>query len=137
LICREVCLADHAQLHLSLPFDSRRQSLNSATAPVFANATKLLPKAIPAGWATSAELGKDSLVLRIRAGKPISKAEFFPLDPGQIDNAARQNLEPTARGAKITLKKSDLLMKPIASLRGVLVIANGDAYQVEAPVTKR
>src|SRR5215472_2581102 len=87
LICREVCLADRAQLHLSLPFNSSGQSLNPAAAPLFANATKLLPKAIPAGWAMSAESGRDSIVLLIRAGKPISKAEFFPLEPSQIENA--------------------------------------------------
>jgi hypothetical protein len=35
---------------------------------------------------------------------------------------------------KITLKKSDLLMKPIAVLRGVLALPGGAAYQIEAPV---
>ena len=137
LICREVCLADRAQLHLSLPINSSSQTVDPATAGVFANAKKLLPKPAPVGWTMSAQSGGDSLVLLVHAGRPISKAEFFPLEPGQIDNAAEQNLEPTARGAKITLKKSDLLLKPIASLRGVLVVAHGDAYQVQAPVTKR
>src|SRR5215472_8067984 len=102
LICREVCLPDRAHLHLSLPFNSSSQSLNPAAAPLFANAAKLLPKPAPAGWAMSAQSAGDSLVLLVRAEKPISKAEFFPLEPSQIENAARQILEPNARGAKIT-----------------------------------
>ena len=134
LICREVCLADHAQLHLSLPLSSARENNADAT-PLFGNAAKLLPKPFPAGWAASAVSSKDSLVLTIRSAKPVSKAEFFPLDPGQVDNAAPQKIEQTARGATITLKKSDLLTKPISVLRGVLVLSNGDAYHVEARVT--
>jgi hypothetical protein len=35
---------------------------------------------------------------------------------------------------KITLRKSDLLLKPIKTLRGVIVFPGGDAYHIEAPV---
>jgi thiol:disulfide interchange protein DsbD len=134
LICREVCLPDHAQLHLSLPLSSASQN-NGDAAPLFGNAAKLLPKPLPAGWAASAVSSKDSFVLTIRTAKPFSKAEFFPLDPGQVENAAPQRVEETSRGARITLKKSDLLTKPISVLRGVLVLSNGDAYDLEARVT--
>lgn len=132
LICREVCLADHAQLHLSLPLGSGSQNLNADTAPVFLNATNLLPKPLPAHWVATAESRKDVLVLNVRAGKPITKAEFFPLDAGQVDNAAPQRVEQSTHGAMIILKKSDQLMKPLAMLRGVLVLHGGDAYRVEA-----
>lgn len=133
LICREVCFADRAQLHLSLPPGAGAPDL--ATAPLFAGARKLLPKPLPPGWKTTAESRKDDFVVSVKTGKPIAKAEFFPLEPAQLDNAAAQKVRPTARGVEITLKKSELLLKPVAVLRGVLVLAGGDAYHVEAPVT--
>jgi hypothetical protein len=70
----------------------------------------------------------------IAANRPVTQAIFFPLALGEIDNAAPQKLQPTPTGATITLKKSDLLLKPISVLRGVLVSPGGPAYRIEAPV---
>ena len=67
----------------------------------------------------------------------IQKAEFFPLEPNQIENASPQTVKATAQGAQITMAKSDQLLKPISSLKGVLVLADGSAYQVQARVTQR
>lgn len=133
LICREVCLPDHAQLHVSLPLASQA-TVDPAQTAVFAATEKLLPKPLPPDWKAGAQSGKDDFILSVRTGKPIAKAEFFPLDAAQVDNAAPQKLEPSAAGVKITLRKSELLLKPIAVLRGVLVLRGGDAYRVEAPV---
>ena len=131
LICREVCIADHASLHLSVPPASGVKE-NPASAPLFARAEKLVPRPLPRVWKASFSSRKDSFVLFIQSGKLISKAEFFPLEPGQVDNAAPQSLQPVARGVKITLKKSDYLTKPITVLRGVLVLPGGEAYRIEA-----
>jgi len=132
LVCREVCIPEHATLELFLQSGASKE--NPATANLFADAEKLLPIAMPHGWKVEAESRKDSFLLTIAASKPITKAIFFPLDSGQIDNPAPQTLQPTTQGAKITLKKSDLLIKPIKLLRGVLVIPGGPAYRIEAPV---
>jgi DsbC/DsbD-like thiol-disulfide interchange protein len=131
LVCREVCIPEHADLELLLPSDAMKG--DPATAKLFAAAKKLLPGPTPRSWAVRAESRKDNFFLTIRAGKPITQAGFFPRDPGQIDNSAPQQLQPTASGAKIALKKSDLLLKPITVLRGVLVIPGGPAYRIEAP----
>jgi DsbC/DsbD-like thiol-disulfide interchange protein len=133
LICREVCLPDRAQLQVSLPVGSEARD-NPATAALFAANARLLPQPLPAGWKATARSGKESFVLSLETGKTLGQAGFFPLDPDQVDNAAPQNLEPTPRGAKITLKKSDLPLKPIRVLRGVLVLPGGNAYHVDAPV---
>lgn len=133
LICREVCLPDRAQLKLSLPI-AREAQTNSATAAIFARTEKFLPAALPRSWRVSAQSLKSSFVVSIHSGKPLSKVEFFPLEQDQIDNAAAQKVVPMAAGVRITLKKSDLLVKPLSTLRGVLVIAD-KAYVVEAPVT--
>jgi len=132
LVCREVCIPEHASLELFLQSGATKE--NPATAKLFADAEKLLPIAMPRGWKAEAESRKSDFLLTVAGGKPITKAIFFPLDPGQIDNPAPQSLQATTHGAKITLKKSDLLLKQINVLRGVLVIPGGPAYQIEAPV---
>jgi thiol:disulfide interchange protein DsbD len=132
LICSDVCIPDHADLHISLPSSSTTtQDPNNTGA--FKTATGHLPKPWPHSWTARTISGKDDFVLIINAGKPVASAEFFPLAPEQIENAARQTVQKTARGARITLKKSDQLLHPIAVLKGLLVIGN-EAYQMEAKV---
>jgi DsbC/DsbD-like thiol-disulfide interchange protein len=133
LICREVCIPEHAELKLTLPVASAA-GVDQQYAQLFERTDKLLPQPLPSNWKVRFASAKDELVLTIRAGNPITKVEFFPLDPGQIDNPATQKLQPSHSGAILTLKKSDLLLKPISVLRGVLVISGSPAYRIEAPL---
>lgn len=133
LICREVCIPDKATLKLSLPQGAPTD--NPATARLFAETEKTLPAPWPKAWTARVETQKSNFVLTITSGKPINKAMFFPLDPDQIDNPSPQLLRVQPRGAAIALRKSELLTKPITSLRGVLVLASGSAYQLKAPVS--
>ena len=133
LVCREVCIPEHAQLRLSLPVAETANAYQQS-AQLFEKTNKLLPQPLPRAWTVSVTPGKDDFLLTIRAGKPITKAEFFPLDPGQIDNPAPQKLQSSNTGATMTLRKSDLLLKPITLLRGVLVVPGSPAYRIEAPV---
>lgn len=133
LVCREVCLPERSQLHLAVPVGATAKP-NQQAAAIFARTAKLLPQPLPRAWSVSAKSEKDDFVLSVQAGKRIAHAEFFPLEPGQIDNPAPQKLQPLATGLKITLKKSDLLVKPVSVLRGVLAVAGGPAYAIEAPV---
>jgi DsbC/DsbD-like thiol-disulfide interchange protein len=133
LICREVCIPEHASLHLTLPVSSAA-SVDQQHAQLFAKTDKFIPKSLPRPWNASVTSAKNDFILTIQATKPIAQAEFFPLNPGQIDNPAPQKLQSTSNGAKITLKKSELLLKPITVLRGVLVIPGSPPYRIEAPV---
>jgi DsbC/DsbD-like thiol-disulfide interchange protein len=135
LVCREICIPEHADLELFVHSGAIQE--NPATAKLFADAEKLLPVAMPHGWRAEVESRKNDFLLTIAANKPITRAIFFPLDPGQIDNPAPQKLQAIPFGVKITLKKSDLLLKPINVLRGVLVVPGGPAYRIEAPVHSR
>jgi DsbC/DsbD-like thiol-disulfide interchange protein len=134
LVCREVCIPEHAQLRLALPAAGPAAMNGSSSAHLFAMTEKLLPQPLPRGWKASATSVKDEFVLAISAGKPITRAVFFPLEPGQIDNPAPQKVQSSRAGARMILKKSDLLLKPVAVLRGVLVIPGWPAYRIEAPV---
>ena len=132
LVCREVCIPEHTQLRLDLPVAQSAKE-NPQAAGLFAAAEKLLPRPMPRGWRAIVSSEKEDFILSVEAGKALPQAEFFPLEPNQIDNAAPQKLLGSAGGAKIVLKKSDLLIKPVDVLRGVLVTP-GAAYRIEAPV---
>jgi DsbC/DsbD-like thiol-disulfide interchange protein len=133
LICREVCIPELANLHLTLPVSTTAR-VDQEHAQLFAKADGLIPKSLPRAWNASVASAKNDFILTIHADKPITKAEFFPLNSGQIDNPAPQKLQPTSNGAKIALKKSELLLKPISVLRGVLVIPGSPPYRIEAPI---
>jgi DsbC/DsbD-like thiol-disulfide interchange protein len=134
LICADVCIPDHAQLHLSLPVSAKAIE-DPAETSLFSNSLKRLPKPWPHTWRASAASGKDDFVVSIAAGKPIPAAQFFPLMPDQIDNAAPQPVQPGRQGVKMTLRKSDQLLKPLRVLKGLLVLGNGESFVMEAPVT--
>jgi thiol:disulfide interchange protein DsbD len=134
LICSDACIPDHAELHLSLPVSST-PAPQPNQASLISEARKRLPKPWPRSWKASAASEKDDFVLSIAAGKPIQAAEFFPLTPEQIENAAPQPLQTTEAGARIRLKKSDQLLKPIHLLKGLLVLGGEESYMVAAPVT--
>jgi len=133
LICREVCLPDHVHLSSEWGVGTGRK-VSPQTSALFANAQKLLPKPLPANWKAVAMSRPENFVLLLENARATGQPQFFPLDPGQVENASPQTVESTPRGPKITLKKSDILLKPISVLRGVVVFGQGDAYQVEAPV---
>jgi DsbC/DsbD-like thiol-disulfide interchange protein len=136
LICREICIPEKAQIRLSLPIAASPEADKKYT-KLFADTKRLLPKAWPAPWTVRAVSVKNTFVLSIQAGKTLPAGEFIPAEPSQIENAAPQTWEPTPQGAKIILKKSEQLLKTIASLKGLLVLRGGDSYEIRAPVTKR
>ena len=80
---------------------------------------------------------KDSFVLAANPGPRIRKAIFFPLAEAQIDNSAPQTLQPRATGFRLTLRKSDRLLKPIERLKGVLVLSGNHGYLIDVPVGTR
>ena len=125
-------MPETAQLHLELDHGAGSDIV------LFAAAHKAVPLQWPGSSGLKAISEKDRFVVSIDVGTPIREASFFPLDPEQIENTAPQQLQPTARGATIILKKSDQLLKPISVLRGVLVVPESIAsYRVDIPVTQR
>jgi hypothetical protein len=94
-----------------------------------------LPQPAPKSWKLAASLAGKSFSLSVETGKPESTAVFFPFKPNQVENAAPQKVNSTSRGFRLELQKSDLLLKPPARLAGVLVLASGQGYVIQAPVT--
>jgi len=132
LICRDVCIPAKAQASLSIPSASTSAA---AQRDLFRTAFNDAPKAWPAGWKAQAVDNGGSFLLSLETGESESKATFFPLVEDQVDNSAAQSLRPTPQGLQITLKKSDQLLKPIAALKGVVVLDAGRSFEISAPVT--
>jgi|SRR5579863_2974536 len=134
LICSDVCIPDHAQLRLTLPI-STAPGQEADQRRLLDEAKKRLAKAWPHSWKAQATSEKDDFVLSVITGKPMQAAEFFPLEADQIENAAPQSLQTSRDGARITLKKSDQLLKPITVLKGLLVLPGEEVYMIAARVT--
>src|SRR6202049_740437 len=137
LVCREVCIPAKAHATLSLPAGNGSASDAAARRELFRSARENTPKPLPEGSKTQAVDQGGQFVLSMETGARDTKAVFFPLEQEQIDNAAAQGVAPSARGVQITLKKSDQLLKPIAMLRGVVVLGPQRAYELAAPITPK
>jgi DsbC/DsbD-like thiol-disulfide interchange protein len=137
LVCREMCIPGKTQLSLTLPIKSQPPAPDARTHELFAAARKDLPRPVPQDWKFSVDDAKDSFVLAANLSARITQAVFFPLAEAQIDNAAAQNLQPLPSGFRLTLRKSDRLLKPIERLQGVLTLSRNRAYLIDVPVSKR
>ena len=136
LVCREMCIPGKAQLSLTLPIKSQPPAPDARTIDLFTATRKSLPRHAPGNWRFSVDDAHDSFVLNATLGHQITQAIFFPLAESQIDNAAPQKLLPVAAGFRLTLRKSDQLLKPIERLKGVLVLSADRAYLIDVPLSK-
>jgi DsbC/DsbD-like thiol-disulfide interchange protein len=134
LVCREMCIPGKAQVWLTLPVKPQTSPVNAQSADLFAAARKALPRPAPANWKFGLSETNDSFILTANLGRRITDAIFFPLAEAQVSNAGPQTLVPTASGFSLTLRKSDQLLKPIARLKGVLVLSGERAYSIDVPV---
>lgn len=131
LVCREVCIPGKAHLTLSLPATGGDPP---AQAPqwhaIFQNTRAQLPTPAPAGWKISAASEKRYFVLSVQPETPVKSATFFPLESGQIENSGPQTFTSTKNGFYLMIPESDQLVKPIGTLRGLLVLGPGRAYEI-------
>lgn len=137
VICREVCIPAKARVTLSIPSSAGAPTEPAERRDLFRATRERWPRPLPVGWEITATDSGDHLILSIQTGRREARATFFPLDRDQIDNAAPQVVAPAARGARLTLQKSDPLSKPIPVLRGIVALAPDRAFEIAAPVTPR
>jgi len=133
IVCREVCIPGKVQVALSVPVANRAEAPNLAVRELFDVSRKQMPRPAPTVWKFKVVSQEDSFRLTGAVGHPIAKAFFFPLESSQIENAAPQTVQPMERGFTMRLKKSERLLKPIRSLKGVLTLGD-TAYAITAPV---
>jgi DsbC/DsbD-like thiol-disulfide interchange protein len=136
LVCREMCIPGKAELSLTLPIKPQPPAPDARTADLFAATRKSLPRPTPASWKFRVTHAQDSFVLTANVGRQVAQATFYPLAESQITNAAPQKLAPSPAGFRLTMRKSDQLLKPIDRLKGVLVLSASQAYTLDLPVSK-
>ena len=136
LVCREMCIPGKAQVSLTLPVKLQPPPASAQDTQFFTEARKAWPRPAPASWKFSIAQTNDSFVLTANLGHKITGAIFFPLAESQVSNAAPQTLVTTGTGFTLTLRKSDQLLKPIARLKGVLVLSGEQPYSIDAPIGK-
>jgi DsbC/DsbD-like thiol-disulfide interchange protein len=136
LVCREMCIPGKAQLSLTLPIKSQPPAMNASTVDLFTATRKSLPQPAPRHWRFRVADENGSFVLTANLDRQITQAVFFPLVESQIDNAAPQKLLPAPAGFRLTVRKSDQLLKPIDRLKGVLVLSADQVYSIDLPLSK-
>lgn len=137
LVCSEICIPEQAHLTFSLPVrkDAPKPALEWRA--LFQETKSHTPRPAPAGWKVRARSGRDHFVLTVENAALPAQVNFFPLEGGVIENSARQSRVTFDRGFRLSLKKSEQLVKPVSELRGILVTGTGRAYEIVAPVTER
>ena len=134
LVCRDVCIPVEQHVSVSVPFEPGRPQPDPRWHKLFAEMQARCPKPAPAGWKATARANGNRFVLSIETGKPEARAMFFPLEPLQIEDAAPQEVTSFRTGVRLSLQKSEQLLKPIRALKGVVVLAPGQAFVINAPV---
>lgn len=134
LVCREVCIPGKAHASLSLPLSGDASTQASQWQTLFQQTKAQLPKRAPSSWTVVARSRADRFILSVKTATPVAQATFFPLEPNVVENSAAQDFAPAKTGFQLALKKSDLLMKPVADLRGVLVLDGSLSYEIAAPI---
>lgn len=135
LVCREICIPGKARVSLSIPIKPEPPQPDARTRELFAAARGSLPRSAPSKWKVTALDGTDSFILLVAGpGREIRQAAFFPLVESQVDNAAPQKMERVPSGFRLTLRKSDQLLKPVKRFKGVLELSANESYVIDVPV---
>jgi len=138
LVCHDVCIPGQALLKLNLPIRDIKPKPNRKWPSLFAETRKRLPKVLPYAWKPGGILDGKDFNLFIETDRVISKAQFFPLFPNQIENAAPQNFQFSGKSFQLTLKRSDHLIADVKTLDGLLVTEEKEgekSYWVNIPLT--
>lgn len=133
IVCREICIPGKAHLTLSVPLAANSALQFSEWHPLFQKTEAQFPRPLPTGWQISAESRGNQFIMSVDSPAAVHAAAFFPSEPGVIENAAPQRFASSKRGFRLTLEKSQQLVKPPAILEGVIVLDSGAAYSVSSP----
>jgi DsbC/DsbD-like thiol-disulfide interchange protein len=133
IVCREMCIPGKAHLTFAPPSGGDWSKWRA----LFEQTRQRLPKPAPAGWKVSVEADKSHFIVSVRTGSQAQSASFFPINAGEIDNSSAQDFTSNRTGFRLTLKKSDQLSRPISTLRGLIVLGPGRAFEVAAPMVAR
>ncbi|WP_044934475.1 protein-disulfide reductase DsbD family protein [Pseudacidobacterium ailaaui] len=135
LVCREVCIPGKAQLDVerkALAAQPDAPGLIDSDEQLMARMAGTLPKPLPAGMQARFLPTATGFSLTVLTGERETAAEFFPFEQNQMANAAPQKVTPLKNGVRIDIKKDENLQKLPDVLHGLVVLAGGRAFDVNA-----
>jgi thiol:disulfide interchange protein len=132
LVCREVCIPGKADLELARVVGGSAGGAVEPDASLYARLGDKTPSALPRGGKLGFAPTANGLKLTVETGRRETEAAFFPADQDVIENAAPQNVTPTAKGFTLEIKKDANLTKAPDALRGVIELSGGRAYEIAA-----
>lgn len=132
LVCREVCIPGKA--HLGLNLNITPGATPGAPVGALGDAIHHLPLPLPARMRATVQGGKTDLVLTLTTGTAEEEAEFYPLEPDIILNAASQKSQTLPDGIRIWIERIPDATQLPSTLRGVVKINDSEAYEIDPPV---
>lgn len=135
LVCREVCLPGSATLSVDRPALSSAPASPGTIASdqqLLDRLRNTLPQPFPSGDAAKFQTTPKGFTLAVETGHRQRSAEFFPFDQNIIANAALQPVAFSRNGLQISLTKDENLTGAPKQLHGLLVLGDGQAYEINA-----
>ena len=135
LVCREVCIPGKAELEEDVQLSQTAPmagAVSAADQALWDRLANALPLALPASDRAVFQATATGFRLGVSTGRRETQAEFFPENDSIIDNPAPQTVTPTSTGLILELKKDVNLAASPAQLKGVLELAGGRNYEIEA-----
>jgi DsbC/DsbD-like thiol-disulfide interchange protein len=136
LVCKETCIPQKGTARLSFSVAPKAAPADPASRELITKAKTQLPKPMPPTWKANVLTNPASILLNLHTGEKLNQATFFPADRQVIDNAAPQKLASSAAATQLSLKKV-VGSQNVKSLKGVLVVNESDAYNIDVPIKGR
>ncbi len=133
LVCREVCIPGKA--HLGLDLNVTPGATPGALVGALGDAIHHIPQPLPPRMKAAVQAGKTDLVITLTTGTAEEDAEFYPLDPDVILNAADQDTKTLPDGIRLWVQRVPDATQLPNTLHGVVKINDDEAYEISAPVT--
>ena len=128
LVCKDICVPEETTVSLTLPLiDPALSPRPTADATAIQAAREALPK--QAAWPAHYQSDSKTITLRVDSlgadGTGIKTARFFPLNWGQIANAAPQKASLAGGGLTLTMERGDTGIEGGKPLEGLLSLEDG------------
>lgn len=124
LVCKDSCIAGHADLIIKMPVKDKNPKINRRWVKNFKETRKKLPK-IYTDWKMKASVNENHILIHINAPSEfkgeLKSVAFFPEQGGIINYSGSQNLTKSQDGCILEVQRSELLTKLPERLKGVLL----------------
>lgn len=134
LVCSSVCIPGQAEVTRKVSIAALPGTPDPTTEPLFLNAERHMPLAVPAGRFVTVSQTKDAFIVTLQMGQSIPSAEFYPYQQNLIANASAQTVQSLPDGVRITVPKAQGLQQIPATLHGLIKLPNDKAYEFTTPI---